>query len=145
MKVRDRVRCTLGDSVLVGTVRRMHGVLVEIEVVVEGTTSVFSLGPEWHIEILAPALPPEPPEGSVVRCADQDGTTAFVRDGKWWLRTGSESAWTREGLLAAYGPITLLIPATQVIEDVREAGAAGDYDDCHVIADRLAEKYGVRP
>jgi hypothetical protein len=107
----DRVRCTLGDSVLVGTYRSRpdrpgsHSVLVDgATVLVDGADCANRLFGGWTVEVLSE---PEPPVGTVV--LDQEGDAWQLTKHGWRCIYSDESAFaTLDDLDRDWGPLTLL-------------------------------------
>lgn len=141
MKVGDRVRCTLGESVLVGVVGSMSGDSIALNVPGQGRLDAWISPHTWTVEVAAPALPPEPPSGTIMRTAS-GGVLQRIGD-YWRAPTGAEWTWAEIHAQRAIHPLTLLIPATQVIEDVKALAMERVRDGS--MADALAEKYGVTP
>lgn len=136
-KIGDRVRCTLGESVLVGTVfDTLDGKPWHIDA--EGLRLRVSVT-GWTVEVITPPLPPEPPVGSVVRSG---GGFLYERSESGWNPSSSYLRRYTWAELQECGPVTLLIPATQVVADVRALEAGKGFPEFW--ADELAAKYGIR-
>jgi hypothetical protein len=142
VKPGDHVRATRGENVVVGVLVADHETAATLDIDTRAGRCYLDAR-AWHVEVIAPPLPPEPPVGSVVHLDQQDWPVAATRlpDGRWAV-TGLGAALAWEDVVR-YGPPTLLILATQVVEDVRSL-AEGPLI-CDHWANFLAVKYGVQP
>lgn len=92
----DRVRCTLGESVIVGTVSNdsaypgmgAHGFYLDPD----GCDGSIWIKPPWSVEKIEPELPPEPPVGTVLR-GKNDGLVWYCREEGGWEQPGTSGYW----------------------------------------------------
>ena len=104
LKVDDRVRCTLGESVVVvGVVTYYWGDGFCMRPDGCSTTFYVVIADGWTVEILPPPTPPLPEiEGTVV--LDADGFAWQRRGAYWWYREVRRSTF----FLHENGPLTVL-------------------------------------
>lgn len=99
--VGERVRCTLGDNVIVGIFHGTYGSGRTVEVVVNDR--ICSLAGGWTVEVLDV---PEPPVGTVV--VDREGDAWQRRPHGWQSACPAFTAPTFDKLEAEWGPLTVL-------------------------------------
>jgi hypothetical protein len=133
----DRVRMTMGQSVINGVIASDHIKGEFIDVLVDGLTSRNSFRPEeWEIEVIEPPFNfPETP-GSIVAAQDEHKVRYFVRagddeDGYEWepltyvgvtsqrALAGAKRRWTADQIQKEFAPLHVVFDGgyTAIIEE----------------------------
>jgi hypothetical protein len=103
-KVGDRVRCTLGESVLVGEVTYLSTDASMLRVDINGNVPGYLIRwGDWTVKVLHPPVPDV--EGVVV--LDRDGDP-WVRKPEGWINGGGGTGGILEDVVANYGPLKLV-------------------------------------
>ena len=106
VKVGDRVRLTLEDSVIVGVCHKGTNYSPSLWVTPDGTDVTFIYNTSWTVEVLAPPIPDV--VGTIVRDGDGDAWQRF-EDGWYSTATVARSdPLALPKLQRQYGPLTVL-------------------------------------
>lgn len=105
VKIGDNVRCTLGETVVVGIVVSVYGKLVGVAPELDEHGGCCWITQSWHIEALPPPNPPiSEIEGAVV--IDRDGDAWQFLGGIW--RAPELDSINLKDLQQVFGPLIVV-------------------------------------